>query len=228
MKRKISIISAIVAPVLAIIVMVLMVQFGGKKASKSSDRKTDRREVAQSSPLGKYLLAYREMEDKRAEAARDTEKKADEDRDDKRHEKDSEAEEPGMEDADMPYEAEEAYEDSENTPQAPRYLVPWHDGKNTLIGTFNFGGAKYGFVVTCDFDATTGDASNPTYEASGYGSVSKLSEISISSDGTQLVLSGKAAGTDTYIAVEAPEGGSTLVGTMRRGNNNGTCTLTLQ
>lgn len=103
----------------------------------------------------------------------------------------------------------------------------FHDGLNRLDGAFNFKGADYGFIVTFVYDTASGKASSPTYEATGYGSVSNLSNVYVSPDGSTLSLSGIASGTQTSIRVSYT-GNSTFEGSMTRGANSGTCRMTLQ
>lgn len=101
------------------------------------------------------------------------------------------------------------------------------DGLNVLEGTFRFRGEDYGFKVTFNYDAATGKASNPKYQANGYGSVYSLSTITISKDERSLRLSGMASGTNTSIQVEYA-GKSSFEGRMTRGANSGTCRLRIR
>lgn len=103
-----------------------------------------------------------------------------------------------------------------------------HDGYNAFAGTFNYKGAKYGFTVTFNYDAATGSAYGATYEADGYGGVSRLTSVSVSPDGTGITLRGGASGSGTDIRVSAAPGSSRYSGSMTRGTHVGTCTMTLQ
>lgn len=114
------------------------------------------------------------------------------------------------------------------TPSAASSVDVLNDGRNVFAGTFNYKGAKYGFSITFRYDPITGIASDATYEADGYGGVSKLRAVEVSDDQTSIILSGKASGTDTYISVTAAPGSRRYSGSMTRGTHDGTCTMTLQ
>lgn len=100
------------------------------------------------------------------------------------------------------------------------------DGLNIFDGKFNYQGIDYGFIVTFMYDTATGVASDPTFEASGYGSKSQLSEITVSNDEKTLVLSGTASGSKASIVADYI-GNSEYSGTMVRGAKYGTCVLSL-
>ena len=129
-----------------------------------------------------------------------------------------------MPDGQEPDEAVMPEEEAAPEPGAP----VWHNGRNVLIGTFNFDGNKYGFTVTLNYSESTGRASDCTFEAHGYGGVSKISTAVISDDGTSLYVKGTASGSEALITASAPEGSSTFTGFMKRGDHEGSCTLTLQ
>lgn len=138
-----------------------------------------------------------------------------------------------IEEVAVPHDTEQATA-PEYAPDEQRMPTPhathnvWKDGRNILSGTFIFQGARYGFTVTLNYSSGTGRATDVTYEAAGYGEVSKLSSATISSDGTVLYIRGTASGSTCEISATAHAGSRTFSGDMTRGDHVGTCTMTLK
>lgn len=102
-----------------------------------------------------------------------------------------------------------------------------HNGKNVMFGSFLYNGANYGFTLSFNYSSATGKISDIIYEADGYGNGSKISSGKLTSDGTTLIIEGKASGTYTYIKATVKRRG-VMKGKMIRGTHNGSCTLTIQ
>lgn len=125
-------------------------------------------------------------------------------------------------------EAKPAYEAAseaavDETPAADYYDGPLNSGSNVFHGYFNYAGSSYGFTVRFNYDPSTNRASGGTYDPDDYNGRKKLSGVSVSDDGRKLVITGNS----TYIEV-ASDGGDTYSGFMRRGDHQGSCSMTLR
>lgn len=105
----------------------------------------------------------------------------------------------------------------------PRVSV-FSDGYNVLNGSFNFQGATYGFIITFNYNSSTGRISDAMYKATGYGagSANKINSMTVSANGRNLSISGPS------LRINASGNGSgSFSGSMTRGTHSGSCSMWL-
>lgn len=97
----------------------------------------------------------------------------------------------------------------------------FNNGSNVLNGSFNYQGAEYGFIISFNYNTSTGRVSNAVYKATGYGggSTNKINSMVISGNESSISISGPG------LSINVAGSPGSYSGSMTRGTHSGSCRI---